>query len=123
MGRTQQFAVDAGPGHSWSALVELDRDHQLWSGEVKAAIWRRMDRPRMNLLVHQGCLGQVWVHLRITSRLAVVHRWNWWTRLGAAAQALKPKPLPEWSAALWWPDRWRTVRSPRPGHAGATPPQ
>lgn len=48
----KQSAVDAGPGLSWPALVELDRDHKLCSGEVKAATWERMYRPRMNLLVN-----------------------------------------------------------------------
>jgi integrase len=47
----KQSAVDAGPGLSWPALVELYRDHKLCSGEVKTATWERMYRPRMNLLL------------------------------------------------------------------------
>jgi integrase len=46
-----QSAADPSRSFSWPALVELYRDHKLCSGEVKAATWERMYRPRMGLMV------------------------------------------------------------------------
>ena len=44
-------ASDAGSGVSWPVLVDIYRDHKLCSGDVKAATWERMYRPRMGLML------------------------------------------------------------------------
>jgi hypothetical protein len=44
-------ASEAGSGVSWPVLVDIYRDHKLCSGDVKAATWERMYRPRMGLLL------------------------------------------------------------------------
>ena len=46
-----QSAPDPSKSPAWPALVEIYRDHKLCSGEVKAATWERMYRPRMGLLL------------------------------------------------------------------------
>ena len=46
-----QSAPDPCRSPAWPALVEIYRDHKLCSGEVKAATWERMYRPRMGLLL------------------------------------------------------------------------